>query len=47
MTPDTSGLQAHHPHFARPDPSDTRAYLEQMTKAVFVAGLNWKVVENK
>jgi 3-methyladenine DNA glycosylase Tag len=47
MTPDTSGSQAHHHEVARPDPSDTRAYLEQLTKAVFMAGLNWKVVENK
>ena len=37
----------HHHEVARPDPSDTRAYLEQLTKAVFRAGLNWKVVENK
>jgi 3-methyladenine DNA glycosylase Tag len=47
MTPDTSGSQAHHHEVARPDPSDTRAYLEQLTKSVFIAGLNWKVVENK
>ena len=47
MTPDTSGPQTAHYEATRPDPSDTRAYLEQMTKAVFVAGLNWKVVENK
>jgi hypothetical protein len=44
---DTSGSQTHHHEVARPDPSDTRAYLEQLTKAVFTAGLNWKVVENK
>ena len=47
MTPDTFGSQTHHHEVARPDPSDTRAYLEQLTKAVFIAGLNWKVVENK
>ena len=47
MTPDTSDSQTHHHEVARPDPSDTRAYLEQLTKAVFTAGLNWKVVENK
>ena len=32
---------------AQPNPSDTRAYLEQLTKAVFIAGLNWKVVKNQ
>ena len=47
MTPDTSGSQTHHRDGARLNPSDTRAYLEQLTKAVFIAGLNWKVVENK
>jgi DNA-3-methyladenine glycosylase I len=47
MTPDTSRSQTHHHEVARPDPRDTRAYLEQLTKAVFRAGLNWKVVENK
>ena len=47
MTPDTSGSQTHHREVAQPNPSDTRAYLEQLTKAVFIAGLNWKVVENK
>lgn len=47
MTPDTSRSQTHHHEVARPDPSDTRAYLEQLTKAVFRAGLNWKVVESK
>src|SRR5579862_1018776 len=47
MTPDTSRSQTHRHEVARPDPSDTRAYLEQLTKAVFRAGLNWKVVENK
>src|ERR1700749_4894584 len=47
MPPDTSGSQTHHHEVARPAPSDTRAYLEQLTKAVFSAGLNWKVVENK
>ena len=47
MTPDTSGSQTHHHEIARPAPGDTRAYLEQLTKAVFRAGLNWKVVENK
>ena len=45
MIPDTSGPQTHHREGAQPDPSDTRAYLEQLTKAVFIAGLNWKVVE--
>jgi 3-methyladenine DNA glycosylase Tag len=47
MTPDASGSQTHHHEVAQPDPSDTRAYLEQLTKAVFIAGLNRKVVENK
>ena len=47
MTPDTSGSQTHYREVAQPNPSDTRAYLEQLTKAVFVAGLNWKVVDNK
>src|SRR5260370_41228509 len=47
MTPDTSGSQTQHREVAQPNPSDTRAYLEQLTKAVFIAGLNWKVVENK
>jgi hypothetical protein len=47
MTPETSGSQTHHREVAQPNPSDTRAYLEQLTKAVFIAGLNWKVVESK
>ena len=47
MTPETSGSQTHQREGAQPNPSDTRAYLEQLTKAVFIAGLNWKVVENK
>ena len=47
MTPDTSGSQTHHHELAQLNPNDTRAYLEQLTKAVFVAGLNWEVVENK
>ena len=47
MTPDTSGSRADHHEVAQPQPSDTRADLEQLTKAVVIAGLNWKVVENK
>jgi 3-methyladenine DNA glycosylase Tag len=47
MTPDTSGPQTHYQEAIQPNPNDTRAYLEEMTKAVFIAGLNWKVVENK
>jgi 3-methyladenine DNA glycosylase Tag len=47
MTPDTSGQETHLHEATQPNPNDTRAYLEQLTKAVFIAGLNWKVVENK
>ena len=34
-----------HPHF--PKPEDARGYLEQMSKIVFSAGLNWNVVNKK
>jgi DNA-3-methyladenine glycosylase I len=30
-----------------PDGGDTRAYFEQLCKAVFRAGMNWNVIESK
>ena len=34
-------------HASMPRPNDDNEYFEQMSKAVFLAGLNWKVIEKK
>ncbi len=34
-------------HAPMPRPKDDDGYFEQMSKAVFLAGLNWKVIEKK
>ena len=34
-------------HTPMPRPNDDDGYFEQMSKAVFLAGLNWKVIEKK
>ena len=34
-------------HSPMPRPKDDNGYFEQMSKAVFLAGLNWKVIEKK
>jgi DNA-3-methyladenine glycosylase I len=34
-------------HAPMPRPNDDDGYFEQMSRAVFLAGLNWKVIEKK
>ena len=34
-------------HSPMPHPKDDNGYFEQMSRAVFLAGLNWKVIEKK
>jgi 3-methyladenine DNA glycosylase Tag len=34
-------------HTPMPRPKDDDGYFEQMSRAVFLAGLNWKVIEKK
>ena len=34
-------------HASMPRPNDDNEYFEQMSRAVFLAGLNWKVIEKK